>query len=645
MTGTKKPLRYEGVERRINWVALLLALAFSVLVIQLWRLQVVYMVRYEELAEENRVRPERLKSDRGVIYGRGNRVLADNRASADIVLVPGECPQERHEEVAATLEELLGVPKAALLEKTARHKREPFTQIPVKRDVAKSDRVRVEEHSFRLPGVFCVVHPQRRYLHGTTAGQVLGYLGEIAPGELERLEKRGYVMGDLVGRDGLERMYEDVLHGRDGYMVVTKYASGRPQLRTDKRGVPYIAQCDSRGQILVEEEGLRKDPRPGKPLYLTLDIDLQAKCEMLLAGRMGAIAVLEAGTGAVLALASSPGYDPSVFVTRGHDQERIDLLTETKPKRMLHRAYRENYPPGSVFKVVLAAAALEEGAITPETTFFCPGYFQINNRGRKWQCWKRGGHGSVAVVEALAFSCDVFFYNVGLRLGADRIAEWGHKLGLGVRSGIDLPGEITGLIPDRAWKARRNVGKPVWEQKWYPGETVNLSIGQGSASTTPLQNAVMIACIANGGYRVRPYLNAGLGAQRSEQLFSDATLEVVRKGLRLCVDKGPPAPTGTGHNAHIPGFHVLGKTGSAQILALKHHEKYEKEEDIPEALRDHAWFVAGVLDREPKIALCVLVEHGHHGSSVAAPLAKEIIEFFYRQQRPSDTLLAKRGNG
>jgi len=232
---------------------------------------------------------------------------------------------------------------------------------------------------------------------------------------------------------------------------------------------------------------------------------------------------------------------------------------------------------------------------------------------------------------------------VGLKLGVDRIASWARKLGFGAPAGIDLPGESAGLIPDREWKARLNAGKEPWERRWYPGETVNLSIGQGSASGTPLQNAVMVACIVNGGYRVRPYLNAELPVQRSEGHLGAETLKVVIEGMRLCVDKGPPAPTGTGNKAHIPGFALIGKTGSAQVMSLKHHEQFATEEDIPYEFRDHAWFVAGVMDREPKVAVCVLVEHGHHGSSVAAPLAREVIDYFYAQEREQETGAPGRG--
>ena len=642
MQKNKEPKRYEGVENRVQLLAVTLTLAFAGLLYQFWQLQVVRLDEFKEAAQNNRVREERLKSDRGVIYGRHDVILADNQAGVDVVFVPGEAPEENRESVARRLAAMLDVSPEDLVERTQRFKHAPFTQIPVKRDVSHFETVRIAERSFELPGVYAVVRPQRRYHYGETAGQILGFLGEISPAELDARD--GYYMGDLVGKAGIERIYEDRLHGKDGYAVVTKYAWGRPQLRTDRSGVPIVAARDSHGHLL-SEEAPRKDPESGNPIHLTLDIDLQRYCEELLKGQIGAIAVLNAETGAVLALASVPTYDPSVFVTRGRDRERIDLLKGGDTNPMRNRAYQEQYPPGSVFKVMLASAALEEGVIDRNTTFYCPGSFKLNPNSHVWHCWKRHGHGTVSVVDALAFSCDVFFYNVGLKLGPNRISEWAHKMGLGRDSGIDLPVEVPGLIPDEAWKIRINEGKPEWEQRWYPGETVNLSIGQGSCATTPLQNAIMMACIVNDGYCVRPYLNEALGPHLSERILSDETLEIVRAGMRKCVEKGPPAPSGTGNRARIPGVEILGKTGSAQIMSLENHEQFATEEEIPYEWRDHAWFVAGVLDREPKIALCILVEHGHHGSSAAAPFAKDIIEFFYANEAlrndPSDARMVR----
>ena len=640
MTGKKEPRRYEGVENRVQFVALSLAAAFGVLLYQFWQLQVVRLAEFQEMAETNRVRNERLKSDRGVIYDRNGVPLADNRASTDIVFVPGEAPLERREDVCMNLGRFLNVSGEALYQQVESLKNAPFTQILVKRDVSKRDAICVEEHQYLLEGVFTVVHPQRRYMFGSSAGQILGYLGEINENELETWQ--GYHMGDLVGKTGIERMYEQLLHGEDGYAVVTKYAWGRPQLRTDRRGVQRIALRDSHGHLLTEEAP-RKEPNSGQSLKLTMDIEVQREAERLLQGQVGAIAMLEARTGAVIALASNPNYDPSVFVTRGRNNERKELLEARQPNPMRNRCFVEHYPPGSVFKVLLAAAALQEGELTKDKTFGCGGSFRLGGKGRPWHCHKRSGHGRMSMVPALALSCDVYFYNVGLALGIDKINDWCHKLGLGVKTGIDLPGEIPGLIPNREWKETVFSDQPVWDRRWFDGDTVNVSIGQGSAATTPLQNAVLMAAIINGGYRVRPYLNEALGPQLSEKLLDDEVLDVVMEGMRACVEWNEPGNRGTGRQAQIDGMVVLGKTGSAQIMGLEHHKKYKTEEEIPYEMRDHAWFIAGVIDREPRVAVCVLIEHGHHGGTMAAPVAKEIIQFFYehesrRREQPPVTL-------
>ncbi len=642
MSAVKETDRYEGVESRVQWVGIAFMAAMIILCIQFWRLQVLSLDEFSKLAEDNRVWQKRLAADRGVVYDRTGEVLADNRASMDIVFVPGECPEEQHDVVCERLQTILGIDAAGMQEKIKSHKSAPFTQILVKRDITKADRIRLEENLYALPGITTIVHPQRRYLYGETAGQILGYLGEINEQELQRYLDEGYTMGDLIGKDGLESYYENLLHGKDGYMLVTKYASGQPQLRTDRSGRPYIARYDTRGHILnLEAEPVL--PHPGNALKLTLDINLQKYCEELLRIHQGAIVVLDADTGAVLALASVPGYDPSVFVNRGMNDERMELLSSTKPNRMSNRCYRELYPPGSLFKIMLAAAALEEKAATSDSQYYCPGHFQIDGAGRKWHCWRRTGHGRVTVVEALAYSCDVYFYNLGLKLGVDRINKYANLMGLGVLTGIDLPGEQRGLIPNREWKAKLNAGMPSWEQQWYPGETVNLSIGQGAATTTPLQNAVMMACIVNGGYRVRPHLWEGAAAEHSEKIFSDETIEIVKKGLLLCVEKGPPSPTGTGNKAYIPGMSIMGKTGTAQVVSLAQIEQYTNEEDIPYEKRHHAWFVAGVLDQTPRLSVCVLIEHGHSGGTSAAPVAKDVIEYFYKniEHNPTPVIAAK----
>ncbi|HOK10325.1 MAG TPA: penicillin-binding protein 2 [Candidatus Hydrogenedens sp.] len=640
-------LTYRSNDVRLWLVVIAIIFSMAILIFRLWTIQVRDAELYREKAENNRIWPQRLKADRGKILAQDGTILADNRPSTDVVFVPGDCPVNQQKDVAKTLESIINVPASWILEQIDNFKSEPFTQIVIKKDIARSDWIRIEENSFRLPGVYLTLQPQRRYPMGSVAGQIMGYLNEINKDELDILEGE-YFPGDVIGRSGLERYYERWLHGKDGYMTVTKYASGRPQLRTDRYGNLVLARKDSRGHLLYEETELRQKSISGKDLVLTLDIELQKFCEQILANQQGSIVVLNADTGAVLAIASSPGYDPNVFVTKGKDAERIELLESKDPNRMTNRAISEQYPPGSVFKVFLAATALEKGVITPTTTFFCPGSFRIGGTGREWKCWNKYGHGSVNVVEALAYSCDVFFYNVGLKLGVDTISEYAHKIGLGVQTGIDLPNEVTGLIPSREWKAKVNAHKPIWEQKWYPGDTVNLSIGQGSCATTPLQNAVLMATIINGGHRVYPHLNKDFQIpDAQEQIFSKKALESVIEGMKLCVEPSGTHRAGTGKSAKVEGITVIGKTGSAQIMSLEHHKKYKSEEEIPWEMRDHAWFIAGVLNKEPKIALCVLIEHGHHGASAAAPVAKQVIEFFYtrdaKKQEPQ--LIAREETG
>ncbi|MCH7960375.1 MAG: penicillin-binding protein 2 [Candidatus Hydrogenedentes bacterium] len=638
--------RYDGFEKRVGTLRTLMLLGMVILAMRLWDLQVIRWAEFRGKSDNNSLRIQHLTSPRGIIAGRDgdatNVVLADNRAAGDLVFVLAECDQNL-DLIVSRIESIVRIDGDALLDEILKYEKQPHRQIMIKKDLPSSQLARVEEYAHALPGVFTVVRPHRRYLYGKTASQLLGYLGEIGPGELKAQGSR-YRMGDLVGRAGIERIYESLLHGIDGQMLVTKYAVGRPQLRTDPYGNPYV-EVDSFGHSLVEEQV--QEPIPGGWLQITLDIGLQRKAEELLEGEEGAIVVLDSDTGAVIALASTPGYDPAVFIDPGKSDARKEALTG-KPNRMIHRAYQEVYAPGSVLKIVLAVAALEEGVIDGRTTYTCSGGFKITPTGRTWRCWKKYGHGTVDVVDALAYSCDVFFYTIGLQLDIHAINKWADRFGFGQLTGIELPGEVRGLIPSPDWKrermARLRPDDP-YEQRWYPGDTVNLSIGQGAATVTPLQTAVMMAAMINGGHRIRPYLKEDSPTARSGPFMSEDTIRLVQKGIRKCVEKGPPAPTGTGHAAAVEGFSVLGKTGTAQVVSLVHHEQYETEEDIPKHLRDHAWFVAGVNDRQPAIAISVLVEHGHHGSRVAAPMARELIEYFYDNRTSTLIKVAKREGG
>ena len=640
MPASSQKKRYDGFEARINVLAFLLLLTLTILAVRLWNFQMVHGAQYAGVAEQQRLMTERIQSPRGVIYGRDESiVLADNRAANDLVLTPALCPDP--DKVVTTLGKLVPIDEEKLRNDilAAEKDNTPYEQIVVKRDITRTELKRVEELSFALRGVYPLARPQRRYYYGQTAGQLLGWMNEINREEWLRLKPR-YKMGDVIGRDGLEMMYEDVLKGVDGAMIVSRYNGSVPQLKTDARGVPYVTE-DSKGRKLEVEQ--RVNPTPGGTIFTTLDMGLQRECERILKGQIGSVVVLDADTGEVLTMASTPGYDPSIFVTDSPNRGRLitEVLSDKELKPALNRGYRAQYPPGSVFKVLLAIAALEEGTITEHTTYSCNGLFRLPGVNRPWKCWrlKYGGHGGVSVVDALAYSCDVFFYNVGRDLGPERIKDWSSKLGLGVNTGIDLPHEVVGLIPDPVWKkdSRIKAGeKDPSELKWYPGETINMSIGQGAVTTTPLQNAVLMAAVLNGGRRVTPYLNMALGPRVSEPLVSEHTLQIVIAGMRKCVERDKPAPTGTGKLAKIDGLDILGKTGTAQVAAM-HHVSGLKEEDIPYKLRDHALFISGVTDREPRIAVSVMIEHGLHGSSAAAPVAKEIFEYFYLNRPPGST--------
>lgn len=642
--------KYEGFSKRLGLLGLLFALGMLILIFRLWFLQIIHGENYALDSKDNSLRPQRLMAPRGMIYGRSGLtdevILADNRAALDLKFVLADCNIEP-EKVANHLENLLQIDRASFLNEveSARKANQPHRQLLIKPDIPRSVSARIEEMSPFLPGVFTVARPVRRYVYGKTGGQILGYVGEISSNELKRSKENEskhdrYSMGDLIGRRGVEKIHESTLHGLDGEMLVTKYARGKPQLRTDPYGNVYV-ELDSFGHQLVLENTV--EAQSGDSIQLTLDIRLQEKCEDLLKGVEGSIVVLNADNGEVLALASAPGYDPSVFVSIQGNQERKEILT-SKPNRMLNRSYQEVYPTGSTFKVLMAAMALEEGIIDKDTTFFCPGLFRLPRVSKPWYCWKHSGHGSVNVVDALAFSCDVFFYNVGQRAGVEKIKEWSTKFGWGVKTGIDLPGEEPGIIPSLEWKkefARRLHPNDPTEWNWFPGETINLSIGQGYLTATPLQSAVMMAAIMNGGRRVIPYINANAPKSPGKPFLKQQTLNIITEGLRKCVEKKAPAPTGTGKLSAIEGYAILGKTGTAQLVSRELQKGYT-DETIPKHLRDHAWFVCGVIDRDPKIAICILIERGHHGSSVAAPLGKEIIQFYYESLEEDKVLqLAK----
>jgi penicillin-binding protein 2 len=591
---------------RARWLYLILALSFLGLVSRLLFLQVLSGDRYTFLSENNRVRLKRVAGTRGMIFDRQGQLLVDSRPSFDLIFVPEDSSDPRN-----TLRLLAGYLKRdqeELLKIFEEGKsRAAFDEMVLGRDIDWSAVVAVETHQLHLPGVSLRTRPRRSYIDGPMAGHVLGYLGEINQKQLKGLKEQGYVVGDEMGQYGLERRWEELLRGQSGGQQVEVDALGR------------------RVRVLHEVTDV-----PGYTVHLTLDRELQAAAYEALKGKEGAIVAIDVSSGAILALASTPAFDPNVFA-RGIKSEEWSGLIKDKLRPLNNRATQGQYPPGSTFKIIMAIAALEEGVVNPESAIQDPGFFPFGNR--QFRDWKKGGHGSVNLHRAIVESCDTYFYQLGPKLGIDRIAKWSRAFGLGERTGIALDDERPGIIPDTEWKQKR------FRQPWYPGETISVAIGQGYVTVTPLQLANMMAAVANGGKLYRPYLvtkvesldGATVREYRPELIRSIAlkpeTLSRVHKALADVVH----GPGGTGRAARSPVIPAAGKTGTAQVIEMK--GAYLKSEQLSYFNRDHAWFVAYAPLDKPQVAVAVLVEHGGHGGEAAAPMAKKVFERFIEAQQ------------
>jgi penicillin-binding protein 2 len=569
--------------------------------LRLWHLQVEGGEQYRSLSENNRIRLKRVRATRGTILDRQGRVLVDNRPSFDIALVP----EDAHDvpRTIAALTRLLG-PEVGDLNAAvaAAANRPPFEEVILKRDIDWESIVALETHQLELPGVSVQVGPRRTYPFGDMAAHLLGYVGEVNQQELA--SRQGYRMGDLIGKAGTERYWENYLRGIDGGQQVEVDAVGR-KLR-----------------VLSEVE-----ETPGNNLVLTIDRDLQLAAEKAMEDREGAIVALDPRNGDVLAMVSRPAFDPNVFA-RGIRAAEWRALLENRKRPLNSKAVQGTYPPGSTFKIVMAAAALEEGVINPFTQIFCGGGLFFGNR--TFRCWRAGGHGAVNVHEALVRSCDVFFYQVGQRLGVDAIAEYAHRFGLGAPTGISLEHESGGIVPSSAWK-RRRFGEP-----WYAGETLSVAIGQGYVTTTPLQMANVMAAVANGGTTYRPQFvkrvetpDGTLVLEQSPTSdgdlgFKKSTMLQIRQALSDVVNSS----RGTGGKARLPTIEVGGKTGTSQVGRLG--AERTKQDRMARERRDHAWFVAFAPVENPEIAIAVLAEHaGEHGGTAAAPIARAVLAHYF----------------
>ncbi len=550
---------------------------FVLLALGLVYTQVLRFPYYSRLSKDNAIRIIPIEGPRGTIFDRNGVPLVNDRISFNVAVVYQEL--RNREKIIRLLANLLPVPRKDVEDAIDKSAKKPYAPVTIVEDIDKDKAFILEEESFDIRGLVIETRSVRNYIYNNIGSHIFGYLSEISEQELENLKVYGYRIKDLVGRDGLEKYYDKDLAGIDGGVQI---------------------QVDNKGRQ-VGILGYR-EPKKGKDLYLTIDINLQKICDKVLEGKPGAIIVMDPNTGEILALSSSPSYDPNIFVRPEGSAERLKLLKDKIRYPLFNRAISGIYPPGSVFKVAIASAALELKRIGLETHFNCAGTY-ILGRG-KFDCWKEGGHGRQNVTDALMNSCNIFFYNTGRALGVDNIEEFVHIFGFGKKTGIDLPNEAKGIVPGRIWKKIHR------QDSWYEGDTVNYAIGQGYVVVTPIQILDMMSIMANKGNMVKPYIVKRVNSKdvpgvghKSIGLNSN-TVKIVRKGLYEVVND----ENGTGKRAKVEGAAIAGKTGTAQNPSGK----------------THAWFTGFAPFDNARICLMVFLEHGGKGGLEPSEMAKEI---------------------
>jgi penicillin-binding protein 2 len=595
-------------ERLPLLVAAMLAV-FVVFGVRFFQLQILRGEELKGIAQGNAVRLVRLEAPRGDILDREGRLLATTRPAFGVEVMPSDL--RRPEVTFAALGLLIDGDGEALRERVGQPRgRQRFQPVRLAGDLSFDQLARVESHLYALPGVMTDIRPRRHYVAGDLAAHLLGTIGEIRKDQLGASDYADYRPGEVIGQSGVESLLERRLRGKAGGRNVVVNVAGRVVDVLDE--VPALS---------------------GGSVRLTLDLDIQQAAEEAFLpevvgepGKLGAAVALDARTGDVLALVSKPSFDPNAFAG-GIDSASWRSLTGDEWRPLQDRAISGQYPPGSAYKPIVAAAILSEKVALPQERVFCPGSFTFGRRS--YRCWKKEGHGSVDLRDALKKSCDVYFYTMGLRLGIDRIAKVAEAFGLGRRTGIPLAQEKPGLVPTSSWKLRR------FGEKWMAGETVSASIGQGYNLATPLQMAVAYVALANGGKVLTPRLvlaHAQDGGMVDDPVaepvgttgISEADLARIRDALAAVVEE----PGGTGGRARVPGVRVGGKTGTAQVVRLD-HTKDMKEHEIPIRYRDHAWFVSFAPVEAPEIVVSVVAEHGGHGGSAAAPIARRVLEKYF----------------
>jgi penicillin-binding protein 2 len=606
--------KMEDFKGRHKYFMAFVVVAFLLILLQLWYLQVIKGSEYRRFSENNRIRIRENPADRGMLLDRKGVILAHNRPSFEVYLVPEDL--KGNPEVLAEVGEILNMAQDEIKEKLQSQKRRtPFRPVKIKSDIDWNELALLEFNRVHLPGLIVDVRPTRAYNYGNLASHLIGYLGEVDENELKQSKEAPYRMGALTGKYGVEHRWEADLRGVDGGQQIEVDALGRE----------------------IKPLGI-VEPFPGNNVILTIDFDVQEVAEEAFQDKNGALIAMDPKTGRILAMVSKPSFDPALFA-RNISPEEWNSLMENPYHPLQNKGIQGQYPPGSVFKIVTAIAGLESGAITPNTQLTCTGTYSYGNRD--FRCWKEGGHGTLNLHRAIVESCDSYFYQVGLRVGVDVIAHYAKEFGLGRPTGISLSHEKPGIVPSTSWKKNR-LGVP-----WYSGETLSFAVGQGYLNTTPIQLLMLISAIANGGKfnlpqvvervedmygrPLKEYLPVELGTVN----ISENTLHVIQEALMGVVNE----PHGTGWACAVKGARVAGKTGTAQVIRMAQNSKRGDMNRMPLKFRDHAWFVAYAPFEDPQISIAVLVEHGGFGAATAAPIAKKVIEKYLnlKSEPPSKT--------
>ena len=607
---------YKGLQdyyeaRRLNTRIHVIQVLFgAVLVLYLfafWYLQIVKVDYYRRLSDNNRLRRVTIMPLRGVITDAEHRVLANNRVAFNVRL-----DREKVTDMKTFFPRLAGIlemPESTLRDRIARYRGRPvFEPVVLKEDVDLAEAAYIESRRLELRGLSVEVESRRNYLYGPLAAHALGYVGEVSEDQIKTDPSGEYELGEIVGKDGVERQYDEDLKGDKGWKQVV---------------------VNSLGREIQEIEAGRK-PDPGRALRLSLDLDLQRALEAAYADEAGSAVFLDPASGAILAIISRPAYDPNVFAHRFSQDIWGGLVND--PRRPLqNRVSMSKFAPGSVFKIVMSIAALEDGIATPARGDHCTGTWRFGEK--VYQCWavRKGGHGYLTMREAIIQSCNIYFYHLGNDMGIDRISKWAHRFGFGEPTGVDLPHEESGTVPDPDWKRRTVLRDPIW----HPGETISVSIGQGALEVTPIQMAMFAAAIGNGGTLYRPHLllsrEVREGIEEDERQdhvirrveLRPRTLEVIRDAMWGVVNED-----GTGGRAKIAGRDICAKTGTAQVFRASRDIDADK---LPKDKRDHAWFVGFAPKDNPRIAWAVFVQNGGHGGTTAAPIARAVLERFFQK--------------